>query len=198
MQMQIFRRVVLGLMALGLTVSVFAILSCGGSDDNNDGIQRQANMQGANERPPLPVPTSASGSDVLAISADRTQIQYVLTYNGLTNVVQAHIHEGDATVAGQVILYLCANGALKANAPVPPPDCPAGSSVTVTGTLTAANLITRASQGNRPAVTSFADAVALLIDGVTYSNVHTDDGVAPTNTGPGDFPGGEIRGQNQP
>jgi hypothetical protein len=25
--------------------------------------------------------------------------------------------------------------------------------------------------------------------------VHTNDGVAPTNTGPGDFPGGEIRGQ---
>jgi len=28
-------------------------------------------------------------------------------------------------------------------------------------------------------------------------NVHTDDGVAPANTGPGDFPGGEIRGQVQ-
>ena len=197
MQMQIFRRVVLGLMALGLTVSVFAILSCGGSDDNNNGIQRQANLQGANERP-APVATSASGSDVLTISEDRKQIQYVLTYTGLNNVAQAHIHEGGVNDSGQVILYLCANGALKANAPVPPPDCPAGSSVTVTGTLTAANLITRASQGNRPAVTSFADAVALLIDGVTYSNVHTDDGVAPTNTGPGDFPGGEIRGQNQP
>jgi len=31
--------------------------------------------------------------------------------------------------------------------------------------------------------------------GLTYVNVHTNDGVAPTNTGPGDFPGGEIRGQ---
>ena len=27
-----------------------------------------------------------------------------------------------------------------------------------------------------------------------YVNVHTNDGVAPPNTGPGDFPGGEIRG----
>jgi len=197
MQMQIFRKAVLGLMALGLTLSALVILSCGGSDDDDDGIKRQANLQGAAERP-APVATSASGSDVLTISADRKQIQYVLTYSGLTNVVQAHIHEGDATVAGQVILYLCANGALKANAPVPPPDCPAGSTVTVTGTLTEANLITRASQGNRPAVTSFADAVALLIDGLTYTNVHTDDGVPPTNTGPGDFPGGEIRGQNNP
>ena len=25
--------------------------------------------------------------------------------------------------------------------------------------------------------------------------VHTDDGIGPTNTGAGDFPGGEIRGQ---
>src|SRR5262249_21762909 len=31
--------------------------------------------------------------------------------------------------------------------------------------------------------------------GNTYVNVHTNDGVPPANTGPGDFPGGEIRGQ---
>ena len=39
---------------------------------------------------------------------------------------------------------------------------------------------------------------ALLADldaGNTYVNVHTNDGVAPTNTGPGDFASGEIRGQ---
>ena len=28
-----------------------------------------------------------------------------------------------------------------------------------------------------------------------YVNVHTNDGVDPPDTGPGDFPGGEIRGQ---
>ena len=31
--------------------------------------------------------------------------------------------------------------------------------------------------------------------GGAYTNVHTNDGVDPANTGPGDFPGGEIRGQ---
>ena len=31
--------------------------------------------------------------------------------------------------------------------------------------------------------------------GLTYVNVHTNDGVGATNTGPGDFPGGEVRGQ---
>jgi hypothetical protein len=29
--------------------------------------------------------------------------------------------------------------------------------------------------------------------GKAYVNLHTNDGVAPTDTGPGDFPGGEIR-----
>jgi len=37
--------------------------------------------------------------------------------------------------------------------------------------------------------------VAALSTAGAYANVHTNDGVAPTNTGPGDFPGGEIRGQ---
>ena len=37
--------------------------------------------------------------------------------------------------------------------------------------------------------------VAAMRSGNTYVNVHTNDGVAPPNTGPGDFPGGEIRGQ---
>jgi len=42
------------------------------------------------------------------------------------------------------------------------------------------------------------DGTALITairDGLTYVNVHTNDGVGAPNTGPGDFPGGEIRGQ---
>ena len=34
--------------------------------------------------------------------------------------------------------------------------------------------------------------------GLAYVNVHTNDGDATPNEGPGDFPGGEIRGQLQP
>ena len=37
--------------------------------------------------------------------------------------------------------------------------------------------------------------VAALESGNAYVNVHTNDGVDPIDTGPGDFPGGEIRGQ---
>ena len=51
MQTQIFRKTVLGLMALGLTLSMLAILSCGGGDDDDDEVRRQANLTGAAERP---------------------------------------------------------------------------------------------------------------------------------------------------
>jgi hypothetical protein len=193
MQTQSFRRAVLGLMALGLTLSALAILSCGGSDDD-DGIQRQANLQGANERP-VPRSTPGSGTAQLTIDPDKTKIDYVLTYTGLTNVVQAHIHEGDANTAGPIFLFLCANGTLKANAPIPPPDCPAGSTVTVSGTLTAANLITL--PNGSPPILTFADACDQILNGNSYTNVHTNDGQGLPDTGPGDFPGGEVRGQNQ-
>ena len=43
-----------------------------------------------------------------------------------------------------------------------------------------------------PVVVTFHVRVLPSLDNV---NVHTDNGVAPANTGPGDFPGGEIRGQ---
>jgi len=194
MQMQIFRKAVLGLMGLGLTLGMLAILSCGGSDDN-DVIARQANLQGINERPAAVLSTTGSGTAVLNINDDKTQISYTLTYTGLTNVVQAHIHEGDANTAGPIFLFLCANGALAAVPPVPPPPCPVGSTVTVTGTLTAANLIRLPNAS--PPINSFDDAITQILNGNTYTNVHTDDGVPPRDTGPGDFPGGEIRGQNQ-
>ena len=37
--------------------------------------------------------------------------------------------------------------------------------------------------------------LALIATEQAYVNVHTNDGVAPPNTGPGEFPGGELRGQ---
>src|SRR5262245_19417399 len=107
MQTQSFRRVVLGLMALGLTLSTLAILSCGGSDSDNE-INRRAALTGAGERP-LSVATSANGTAQLTINDDATEIQYVLTYNGLTNVTQAHIHVGSPDVAGPIILFYCTN-----------------------------------------------------------------------------------------
>jgi hypothetical protein len=42
-----------------------------------------------------------------------------------------------------------------------------------------------------------AAVVEAMRSGNTYVNIHTDDGVDPPDTGPGDFPDGEIRGQIQ-
>ena len=58
-----------------------------------------------------------------------------------------------------------------------------------TGTITAADLV--GPLAGQPLSALIEEMPA----GNTYVNVHTDDGVAPPNTGPGDFPGGEIRGQ---
>jgi hypothetical protein len=69
---------------------------------------------------------------------------------------------------------------------------PAGR--TVNGTL-AEGTITAPDPGNGCGWTDLAAVVAALRSGNTYVNVHTNDGVAPPNTGPGDFLGGEIRGQ---
>ena len=60
------------------------------------------------------------------------------------------------------------------------------------GTITAANLI--GPLAGHP----FSDLIAAMKAGGTYVNVHTNDGVDGINTGPGDFPGGEIRGQIRP
>jgi hypothetical protein len=42
---------------------------------------------------------------------------------------------------------------------------------------------------------TFDALLDLMRNGGSYVNVHTSDGAAPIDTGPGDFPGGEIRGQ---
>ena len=192
MQMQIFRRIGFGFLALGLTLSTFAIFGCSSSDNETE---RNAALFGFNERP-TPNNSQGSGTAVLTISSDQTQISYVLTYNGLANVTQAHIHVGNVNIAGPIILFLCTNvGGAPAGA-AGGQGCPQGSNVTVTGTLTAADLIVRST--NNPAINTFADAVAQFLSGNTYTNVHTDDGVLPANQGPGDFPSGEVRGQNLP
>jgi hypothetical protein len=55
----------------------------------------------------------------------------------------------------------------------------------------------RGDPGNACGWVDLAAVLAALGSGATYVNVHTNDGVAPPNTGPGDFPGGEIRGQTR-
>ena len=184
MQMPIFRKAVLGLIGLGLTLSMLAILSCGGSDDSDDNETRlQANLSAANERqPPPPAPNPAgNGTAVLTISDDQQTINYTLTYAAVNEVTQAHIHVVNSSdLAGPILFFLCTNQGLGTNVPcagagpIPTPQpCPQGSSVTISGTLTAADLSCKAATATSPAVLSFADAIAQLRAGNTYTNVHS-------------------------
>jgi hypothetical protein len=98
------------------------------------------------------------------------------------SVTQAHIHIGQPGVNGGIVLFLCTNLAPPAGVPVPPacPNTP-GQSI-VTGTLSAANVITTTAQGI--AAGDFAEVINAMRALVSYANVHSDQ-----------FPGGEIRGQ---
>jgi CHRD domain len=104
---------------------------------------------------------------------------FKINVEDLSNPVAAHIHCGAVGVNGPVGVTLFM--------------APPGSGV-VNGTL-AQGTITAPDSGNACGWTDLAAVVAALESGNTYVNVHTNDGVDPPNTGPGDFPGGEIRGQ---
>jgi hypothetical protein len=62
--------------------------------------------------------------------------------------------------------------------------------VIATGTISAADLLVGPLAGE-----PLSALVELLESDGAYVNVHTNDGMGDVNTGPGDFPGGEIRGQ---
>lgn len=141
------------------------------------------NLTGYQETP-VTINSPGSGEFAAKISKDGSEIQYVLSYRGLTtHVLQSHIHFGRPALTGGIVLFLCTNLAPPANVPAPPacPDAPAdGSTVTVNGTLTAANLIVPnvanvalPTQGIDPGAAGFAEVVAAIRNGAAYANVHT-------------------------
>jgi hypothetical protein len=124
--------------------------------------------------------STARGTATFMVSADGLSIEYRLIVANISNVTASHIHIAPAGTNGGVVTFLYGNAAAgggKVNG------------VLATGTITAADLT--GSLAGAPLSTLIAEIEA----GNAYVNVHTNDGVAPTNTGPGDFPGGEIRGQ---
>ena len=123
--------------------------------------------------------TLAVGVATFKLSEDGTALLFKINVANIDNVVAAHIHCGAVGVNGPVGVTLFGGAA--------------GGGVT-NGTL-AEGTITAADIGNACGWTDLASVLAAIESGDTYVNVHTNDGVAPPNTGPGDFPGGEIRGQ---
>ena len=139
-----------------------------------------ARLSGAEEVPPRKTP--AKGSAIFQLSEDETALSYTVTVSNIENVFAAHIHCGVKHVNGPVGVTLFMGT----------PGGGAISGTLASGTIMAPDL------GNGCGWADLADVVAAMNSGNAYVNVHTNDGVAPTNTGPGDFPGGEIRGQITP
>ncbi len=122
----------------------------------------------------------AQGQAVFHLRADGTRLDYKLIAANIDNVVLAHIHLAPVGVNGPVVAFLFG------------PVAAGGgrfSGVLAQGTLTEDDLI------GPLAGQAFMALVDAILAGDIYVNVHTDDGVAPGGTGPGDLPAGEVRGQ---
>jgi hypothetical protein len=141
-------------------------------------------LTSAEEVPPtgVTIDCPGQGQAVFQLSTAGLELSYRLIASNINNVVAAHIHIGPANANGPVVLFLFGTA---------PPAGGPQDGVLGEGTATAANLVGPLS--GHP----LSDLVTNMREGNAYANVHTNDGVAPTNTGCGDFPGGEIRGQIQ-
>lgn len=148
----------------------------------------RAHLSGANEVPPqgVVVKTLAQGQAIFNFSEDGSKIHYKLIVANIENVFQAHIHRGATGVNGPVAVWLYPG--------TTPGAGPTGQGrvdgILVEGTITAENLVNQAATG----ITTLDELMDAIESGNAYVNVHTSDGIAPANTGPGDYPGGEVRG----
>jgi hypothetical protein len=106
------------------------------------------------------VSSVARGSIRLKVNEEAQTISYELTYEGLEGTAaQAHIHFGQRSINGGIMLWLCANNPPITNAPAGTPTCPTTSG-TVSGLLTAAQVVGPAGQG--VAAMEFAEAVRAI------------------------------------
>lgn len=127
--------------------------------------------------------TTAQGQAIFKVTPDGTGVEYKVIVANIQNVVAAHIHLGAAGTNGPIVAFLYG---------MVPPGGGRTDGILAEGTITAGNLI------GPLAGASMETLLSLMRDGLIYVNVHTNDGVPPTNEGPGDFPGGEVRGQLRP
>ncbi len=147
---------------------------------------------------PTPADSQAQGQALFQIADDGLSFDYKLIASNIDNIIMAHIHCGPAGTNGGIIVWLY---------PSPTAGGPlAGGAGRHDGVLAEGTIVSGTPLHVRPVgssaacpggVSTFADVLAQIRANNTYVNVHTSDGVLPANTGPGDFPGGEIRGQLQ-
>jgi hypothetical protein len=127
-----------------------------------------------------PRDTQAQGEAIFQLNGDETALSYRVIVSNIENVTAAHLHLQLTGPTGPLVALLSDNVA---------PGGGRTDGVLATGTVTAATLLPP------PSVLTFSALMAEIAAGHVYVDIPTNDGVSPPNTGPGDFPGGEVRGQ---
>ena len=146
-----------------------------------DGNKIREHLIGYEEVPAIS--TAASGDFRATLRASQGEIAYRLSYTALSgDVTQAHIHFGQASTVGGIVVWLCQTAGTPAPAAVAAmtPFCPQAG--TVIGTITPAQVLTVTGQGILAG--EFDELVDAIRAGATYANVHSTE-----------FPPGEIRDQ---
>jgi CHRD domain len=132
-----------------------------------------ASLSGDNEVPPI----NSAGTGNFEMTIQPGAITFSLTFSDLSSpLAVAHLHFAPSKVPGGVMIFLCGGGNQ--------PACPAATSGTITGTITAANVTGPTTQGIVPG--NLDAALEAVRNDLSYANMHTMN-----------FPGGEIRGPVQ-
>ena len=139
-----------------------AVANCGDDSTSVDRPSYTATLSGANEKPN---PITSPGTATATFVDMGDEIDWTLSFDGLTNVVQSHIHgPADATQNASVMINLF----------IPNTATGTPRPITVQGEITNAN----------NANVSLDSLRTLFNNGHAYVNIHTSANL-----------GGEIRGQ---
>jgi hypothetical protein len=165
-----------------VSAALLAVVATPTAKDDKD--KRVSTRLVSYEETPSTINSTGSGDFTAKIQDDGASIEYQLTYRDLSSsILQSHIHFGRPALTGGIVLFLCTNLTPPTGVPAPQ-KCPTTNPATITGTLTAADVIPLPNQGIDSGPAGFAEMVAAIDAGAAYVNVHT------TN-----HPSGEIRGR---
>jgi hypothetical protein len=113
-----------------------------------------------------------------AVNEGAQTISFKLNFSNLSSDASSvTINFAQRGVNGGIVVFLCGGGSAAA--------CPSGTSGTLTGTITAPDVVAVTDQG--VAAGSFQDLIDIIASGNGYLNISTAD-----------FPNGELRGQVVP
>ncbi len=186
--------------ALAAACLIFTLQLTAVGQDNGRGNQTRSKsfiaFATGGKEPPTPRFTPAEAIGTFTLNREGTELSYRVTASNIRNVVGMHIHFGGVAINGPIMIDLLANGQSLTftNSGVVAQGVikAAGNDINNDGTI---DFEFRATPtGSLTPRFTFDDLIRSIRNDDAYLNLHTNDGVDPANTGPGDFPGGEVRG----